>query len=533
MSTGQVEAAPGRGRRVRRVAGLIGALAILTAVGTAQATAASLPQLHVGSERIRDGSERQVLLRGVNDTSLTDQYQVNPSLPTVTPLEESDYEEMQSLGFNVIRLGINWSALEPERGEISEEYIQRIADVVHNAADHGMYVVLDMHSGGWGKYVATPPDEKCPKGLRPSHGWMGAPKWATFIGVKTTCHDDKTNKRTPAARQAWTKFWQNYSPPSWGKKARGIQDHLVTVWATLAREFAGERAVAGYDLLNEPDPGYVGHGLQRFYRSRFDRHAIRAIRRSERKAHGFHHLVLFEANLTWSQHGLASHSPKPGFSHDRNLVYAPHLYGRDVHSTARPLKGVKRDLHRQAKRITALARQYHTPWWIGEWSFSQFDQDSFKKMIVHSKIQDSMALGSAWWQWSVACGAPQTFDDLDPTPTHRVLGNINPTKCPEGTPRPRPKRWKGVIGRAYPRFSPGRIAKLRSRGQRMRMNGKSDCTPAKRSSSPKACKLVVWIPSSQRPKLRGHHLRNIRIQRQPGGWTATMSVRRDYTVRTR
>jgi endoglycosylceramidase len=509
------------------------ALAILAALGAAQAAAAKLPKLHVGGELIRDAYGRQVLLRGINDTSLTDQYQVNPDLPTVVPLQASDYDRMQSFGFNVLRLAVNWSKLEPRRGQISEDYIHQIADIVHNAADHGMYTVIDMHSGGWGKYIATPPGATCPEGLRPSHGWMGAPKWATFTDGKTTCHDDKTNKRTPAARQAWTNFWQNYAPPAWGRKARGIQDHLVGVWAALAREFANDRALAGYDLLNEADPGYVGRKLQRFYTGRFDARAIKAIRRSEQRTHGFSHMVMFEANLTWSQHGLASHSPRPGFSDDSNLVYAPHLYGRDVHTTARPVKGVKRDLLRQARKITRLTRQYGTPWWIGEWSFSPFDEDAFRKLLVHIRIQDSNQLGSAWWQWRVACGAPQTFDGLDPTPTHHVLGNINPTKCPEGDPRPLAKGWRGVIARAYPRYSPGRLTALRSRGQRMKLEGESRCGRSLKRRKPKACQLVVWIPNKNQPKVRGRHVSHIRVHRQRGGWVATATVGREYLLRTR
>ena len=274
VRTRQVESGRRSGRAGRAALVIAAALACLAAFGVAEAGAATLPRVHVSGQQMRDAYGRQVLLRGVNDTSLTDQYQVNPNLPTVIPLQASDYDRMQGFGFNVLRLAVNWSKLEPQRGQISQDYIQRIRNVVDNAAAHGIYTVIDMHSGGWGKDVETKPGEKCPKGLRPSHGCMGAPKRATFIDNKTTCHDDKTNKRTPAVREAWTHFWENYSAASWGKKARGIQDHLVMVWAALAKAFANDRAVAGYDLLNEAEPGYTGR-FQRFYTTRFDSKAIK------------------------------------------------------------------------------------------------------------------------------------------------------------------------------------------------------------------------------------------------------------------
>lgn len=534
MSKGQVESVRGRGARPRRmVAILVAAVAIVAAFGAAPGAAAKLPKLHVSGKKIRDAYGRQVLLRGVNDTSLTDQYQVNPSYPTVVPLTDSDYEEMQGYGFNVLRLGVSWSRFEPERGQIDDAYIQQVGDVVQRAADHGMYTVIDMHNAGWGKYPTSDSETKCPDGLRPSHGWHGAPKWATFSGDKTTCHDDKTNKRTPAVRAAWTKFWKNFRLRSWGRNSRGIQQHLVGVWGAISRAFAHNRNVAGYDLLNEADPGYIRHRKLSKRISTFDKKAVRSIRRSEKRAHGFSHMVLFEPNLTWSQQGLRSHSPRPGFSHDRNLVFAPHLYGRDVHTTERPVTGVKRDLKRQVRRITRLANRYRTPWWIGEWSFSQFDHDAYRKLRVHARIQDSNQLGSAWWQWKVACGAPQTFDGLDPTPTHRILGNINPTKCPKGEAGPTPPRFRGIVARAYPRAAPGHLTDLRSRGRRMRLKGKSHCTRAFRHRKPRSCKLVAWIPNRKHPKVRGRHLGHIRVKRQPGGWIATVNVRGNYKLRTR
>jgi hypothetical protein len=244
-------------------------------------------------------------------------------------------------------------------------------------------------------------------------------------------------------------------------------------------------------------------------------------------------MVFFEPNLTWSQQGLPSHSPRPGFSHDQNLIFAPHLYGRDVHTTDRDASGVRRDLKRQTKRITALAGKYGSPWWIGEWSFSPWDNDSFRKLLAHIRIQDSRQLGSAWWQWRVACGSPQTFDDLNPTPSHRILGNINRVKCPNAIPQPDPKRWRGIIARAYPRSSPGHLTDLRSRNARMRLKGKSKCTPAFRRRKPTSCQLVVWVPNSKRPKVGGRHLVHIQKHRQTGGWTVTATVKGNYTLRTR
>jgi endoglycosylceramidase len=527
----------GAGQSVRGVA-LGAAVAVLLLVaGAGLASAASLSKLHVGAGRqIRDTHGRQVLLRGVNDTSLADQYQVNPDLPTVTPLTQTDYDEMQALGFNVIRLAITWSTLEPERGQISSAYIARIRQVVDNAAAHGMYTILDMHNGGWGKYPATQPRETCPEGMKPSHGWLGAPRWATFTNGKTTCHDPRFEKRSPAVRAAWNNFWHNRVGPDWSD-GRGIMDHLTWAWGKLGQAFANDPAVAGYDLMNEGDPGTLKTRQVVKADGRYYHHAIGAIRRGEKKSGGFQHLVLVEPNLTWSQKGLSNRSPKPGFSHDGNLVFSPHLYGRDVHTTDRRFKAVYRDLLRQERRVTHRARSYGSALWLGEWSFAIFDKGVMKKLRAHEKLQDSNQLGSAWWQWKLGCGAPQMFRGISPKPLYGVRGNLNPIWCPNGKPRPRPKGWVPIIGRAYPRNSPGKLKSLRAHGNHISLSGRSKCDRKHRHKKPGACKLNIWIPSYTRngkptkPRIRAHHVARVRAKSAPGGWVVTGTVGRRYKLR--
>ncbi len=507
-------------------------LATLIAFTGGEAVAA-LPELHASGSEIRDSHNRQVLLRGVNVTALTDQYQVDPDLPTVVPLRGRDYHRMRDLGFNVIRLAITWSKVEPERGRINRHYIKRIRKVVDEAADHGMYSIIDMHTGGWGKYVATPRGEKCPGKKLKSHGWLGAPEWATFTDGESTCHTDEIKKRTPAVKAAWDNFWHNHREPGWAD-GLGIQDHLVGVWGVLGRAFADDPAVAGYDLLNEPDPGNTEREQQAFV-GRFTANAIAAIRRAEARAGGFSHMILFEPNLTWSQNGLPSHSPAPGFSDDPNLVFAPHLYGRDVHSTHRSLKVVRRYLRQEERRVANRALSYGVPLWVGEWGFSIFDEQALKKLRVQIEIQDSRELGSAFWQWKTACGSPQTFETLKPKPLTRIVGNLNPVECPSGKAVPRAKGWDAIIGRAYPEAAPGTLTELSAHGSRISLEGESGCDETRRLADPRACRLEVWIPKkkhdqSARPHVKGRHLDNVLVRRVAGGWRATADVTQSYAL---
>jgi endoglycosylceramidase len=128
-----------------------------------------------GGARIIDVSGRQVLLRGMNVNQLVDYYAQDPALPTVQPLSEADFADMARLGFNVVRLGMSWSRLEPSPGTFDDGYLGQIRQAVGWASRHGLYTVLDMHQDAWSKFVASPPGVVCPPGSGRRSGGMAPP----------------------------------------------------------------------------------------------------------------------------------------------------------------------------------------------------------------------------------------------------------------------------------------------------------------------------------------------------------------------
>ena len=101
---------------------------------------AGLSWLRTERGQIVDEQGRKVLLRGFN----TDALVAYPKSPPA-PLDETDATLMQRAGFDVVRLGIDWSQLEPVRGRIDRGYLDRVAGTVAMLNRHGLYVVLDMH----------------------------------------------------------------------------------------------------------------------------------------------------------------------------------------------------------------------------------------------------------------------------------------------------------------------------------------------------------------------------------------------------
>ncbi|WP_327000616.1 glycoside hydrolase family 5 protein [Dactylosporangium sp. NBC_01737] len=309
-----------------------------------------------GMATIGDVTGRQVILRGVNVNQLIDYYLRDPAVPATQPLTDGDFAQMAAMGFNVIRLGMSWSLLEPERGRFDQSYLRQIQAAVAAAKAHGIYTVLDMHQDAWGNALARP-SEQCGGATTPTTGWDGAPAWATITDGTAHCQF-LARDLAPAVATAFGNLYTDRD---------GIQTELVRTWAFVARAFADEPAVAGYDLLNEPGIGpnppiSSGLLLGRFYDA-----AITAIREAERAAGGFPHIAFFQPSVLWSGLGFDV-TPPPGFTADRQLVFAPHPYSESIsmdQSLGLTIASIERNLTVSARAAAA----YGAALWTGEWGW--------------------------------------------------------------------------------------------------------------------------------------------------------------------
>lgn len=117
---------------------------------------------------------------------------------------EDDVAYMRSLGANLLRLPFNYRHFEADARPFTylEEGFRRLDRAVEWCARHGIYVILDLH--------AVP-------------GWHN-PDW----------HSDNAHVHILL-----------YSQPH-------FQERAAALWQEIARRYAGNPAVAGYDLMNEP-----------------------------------------------------------------------------------------------------------------------------------------------------------------------------------------------------------------------------------------------------------------------------------------
>jgi endoglycosylceramidase len=276
---------------------------------------------------------------------------------STAPGSGDDLAEMRAMGFNVIRLVLNWSQLEPTPGDYSTTYLARVAQVVGWARQQGIYVILDMHEDQYSRYILPAAKPTTVVGLKctPSGGSDGAPKWAVFTDTKPACAIDGQSALNPASSAAFYNFWHNHpvAAPKGQAPGTGLEDHYIGALAALAKRFAGTSTVLGYELMNEPQTGSLtALPLENLYQSAsqdlypFYKRAIEALTGVRdglptcpssaptsltdtcaypQLAHVSKQQIFFEP---LADRNLVDFSPQVSapFSSYPNLVYAPHVY---------------------------------------------------------------------------------------------------------------------------------------------------------------------------------------------------------------
>jgi endoglycosylceramidase len=379
-------------------------LAVALAAGSgASAAAAPLPPdpprslsfLHVGPDsgpaglrQIVDANGRVTLLKGVNVDGIVDYWRKDlglsyptgpaayaggacpPDDPSVEGVRicDFDFAQMRPLGFDAIRLNLSWSLLEPNPGQIDHVYLDRIAQVVGWAKAQGIYVVLDMHEDAWSKYVYTPPSQSCPPPLRAMRGYDGAPAWAS-VHATPACALNGTREADAAVAEAAQRFWADDAAPD----GVGLQEHYAAVVTALARRFADEPAVAGYEIMNEPHPGFnpapgEAEATELFP---FFGKVVNAVVRA---VPSLRQLFFVEPSvLRTLTDGPYSLVPWSLFSAYPNVVYAPHAY-TGVLTLDEAVTG-QRFLPPDGGYRTAVAeaKLLGTPLWVGEFGNNPSD----------------------------------------------------------------------------------------------------------------------------------------------------------------
>lgn len=178
-------------------------------------------------------------------------------------LSSNDFAQIRILGFNIIRLCLSWSELEPTPGTYSSTYIDRVEQIVNWADEQDVYVILDMHEDDYSQFIYPGPNETgIPPILTPTGGAGndGAAPWAINTGGFPSWGILGIGNLNLAMMNAFQQFYDNAVLPNITQgqaPGPGLQDHYIGAIAALAQRFVNRSIVAGYEIINEPQPGFT------------------------------------------------------------------------------------------------------------------------------------------------------------------------------------------------------------------------------------------------------------------------------------
>src|SRR2546426_6402707 len=205
-----------RGMLTKTLRGVALCAALAGCVGPTTADAASaLPLSHAG-RWITDARGRVVILHGTNMA-----YKLAPYYPGAAGFDIQDAAFLRSLGFNAVRVGIIWKAVEPQPGVYDDAYLEQIEQTVALLARREIVSLLDFHQDMYNeKYQGEGfPDWSVQDDGLPNEPKAGFPN-NYFVN--------------PALQRAFDNFWANRPGPD----GVGLQDHYAAAWAHVAQRFA-------------------------------------------------------------------------------------------------------------------------------------------------------------------------------------------------------------------------------------------------------------------------------------------------------
>ncbi|MFO0549627.1 MAG: cellulase family glycosylhydrolase [Polyangiaceae bacterium] len=320
---------------------------------------------------LRDAEGRELLLRGINarvegifDVTFDDG---RVALEPIPPFDEQDCKFIaEELGMNHLRLPVNWSALEPERGHYDDAQVDKILAVAEACARHDVHTLIDLHQDAYSKEI----------------GEDGAPLWAIVPPptelLEGPLEDLGERRKSAQVLDAFDSFFND---------REGVQSAYVDMAAWLASRIAGKPGVLGLELMNEPVLIIFEPRLDDFH----DRVAA-AVRQEAPSLTLFFEPNSFR-NLT-DQYDVR----RPVAFDD--AVYAPHVYvdvfedgwaSRDVSKIVDSVAGIREE-----------ADAFHASPYVGEFG-SGVDELGLAYDRAALEVFDDARVSSAFWvyeEWS-------------------------------------------------------------------------------------------------------------------------------------
>lgn len=273
---------------------------VLALLLAAPAAASPTPPLETTGRWLTDADGRVVITHGVNMV-----YKRPPYVPARTGFGADDAGFLRRHGFNHVRLGTIYTAVEPQPGRYDDAYLAAVGETEKLLARHRIFTQVDFHQDLFNERF----------------GGEGFPDWAVYddgLPAEPLTGFPFTYVSSPGGNRAWDNLWAN---------REGLQDRFAAAWGHVASTFAGRPWLLGYDLINEPWAGSQfptcanTEGCRAFEEgplTALQSKAMTQIRRRDPKS-----IVWYEPVVT-SQFGTKYWTPTP--NGDPRAAFSFHIY---------------------------------------------------------------------------------------------------------------------------------------------------------------------------------------------------------------
>jgi endoglycosylceramidase len=215
-------------------------ITLLTLLSLLFISAHALPVLTASNYHFVTADGRIVILHGVNEMN-----KISPYEPSAIGFNETNIAFLKTHGFNIIRLGVFWAAIEPTPNHYDDNYLKNILQTVKLLERYGIYTLIDFHQDAYSL----------------KHGGAGFPTWAALAEINYNNIGFPANGFGGAfikgqivpdqLDQDSDHFWNNDPLPN----GTGLQDQYAAMVNHVVKYFKDNSSIVGYDLMNEPFPG--------------------------------------------------------------------------------------------------------------------------------------------------------------------------------------------------------------------------------------------------------------------------------------
>ncbi|TNV80325.1 hypothetical protein FGO68_gene10517 [Halteria grandinella] len=407
---------------------------LLSLLGFATASQQSTGRISINpsTRLMQDASNRTMILHGVNIVPKTHPYiPRNDTFDPVFSLTEAEIKGLSEWGFNVVRLGIMWQAVEVAPGVYNETYMDEMEALINKMGSYGIYSLVDGHQDavsnntcgeGFPNFYTQSAKSYCDGGYIP---WM-----MDYYGFCYSIRDFGyrfTPEGKPYVEDCRTKSFAEYYMTAESldimeqlyTNHSSLQNSYIAYWKYVSARLAGNPYIVGYDPLNEPFPSNVYKDPEIVFEpGLFDERSLEPLySRTYLEAYkpaDAGNMMFFEAAEFPDEMGifgglvfnLGFTKPPGGEMNSAYHVVNDHTYCFQLVNSQNPLQSYGRNntqcrlWHEDRIGTRAQdAKRYGVPLFISEFGGCGEDQDGFDEITMVGEVCDEHLSGWAYWQF--------------------------------------------------------------------------------------------------------------------------------------